>query len=401
MKRFFSIATWILSTAILLTTACSEGNEPQVEPKPEPDPQPDVALSFTLSVDEVTSSSITFTIAPNTEDAPYYAALYHISELATERDIAVAATLLTMEAAYYGTQTITTEELSPESDYKVLYFGYNAESKSYTTDYLLSDTIRTADFVISEGLNLAVIEGSQTWRDAAVRIIPSAEDMEYIFDIMPKSEWVEGYASNPEAIVEERIRLWEQDVEWGLEHYPDLDTWQKYMQCYQSSGNRTIYVSEYYNLRWDSEYVLYAFGMNDEGFQTADVVTTEFATTKPVASENTFTIEINTIISTGVEFTITPTNTDPYFVTIQDKRYVDRFGEGKEESFEDMIWDLTFNKTDAQIRSYIFSATQVLTNDSIAKTIDTLHEYQIVVFGFKDGPTTEVYISEVFQPTQG
>ena len=399
MKRFFSIATWILSTAILLITSCSEGNEPQVEPKPEP--EPDVALSFTLSVDEISSAAITFTIAPSKEDAPYYAALYHISELATERDIAVAATLLTMEAAYYGTQTITATELSPESDYKVLYFGYDAESKSYTTDYILSDTIRTGDFEISEGINLAVIEGSQTWRDAAVRIVPSAEDMEYIFDIMTKSEWEESYAQNPEAIVEERIRLWEQDVEWGLEHYPDLDTWQKYMQCYQSCGSRTIYVSEYYNLRWDSDYVLYAFGMNDEGFQTADVVTTEFSTTKPVASENSFEIEINAVISTGVKFTITPTNNDPYFVTIQDKRYVERFGEGKEESLEDMIWDLTFNKTDQQISNYIFSATQELTNDSIAKIVDTLHEYHIVVFGFDEGPTTEVSISEAFQPTEG
>ena len=132
----------------------------------------------------------------------------------------------------------------------------------------------------------------------------------------------------------------------------------------------------------------------------ADVVTTEFSTTKPVASENSFEIEINAVISTGVKFTITPTHNDPYFVTIQDKRYVERFGEGKEESLEDMIWDLTFNKTDQQISNYIFSATQELTNDSIAKIVDTLHEYHIVVFGFKDGPTTEVYISEVFQPTE-
>ena len=401
MKRIFSFASAIISTAMLLATACSEPDEPQPTPKPEPEPQPEVELSFTFGVDDITSTSITFTITPSSENMPYYAALYHISELATERDIAVAATLLTMEAAYHGTQTIAASELSPESDYKVLYFGYDAENKSYTTDYILSEVVRTADFVISEGLNLAVVEGSQTWRDVAVKIVPSAQDMEYIFDVMTKAEWEENYANNPEAIVEERIRLWEQDVEWGLEHYPDLDIWQKYMQLYQSSGNRTIYVSEYYNLRWDSDYVMYAFGMNDEGYQTADVVTTEFSTTKPIASENSFTIEIGRIISTGVEFTITPTNADPYFVTIQDKRYVDLFGEGKDKSWEDMIWDLTFSKTDEQISNYIFSATQDLTNESIGKNIDTLHEYQIVVWGFDEGPTTEVYISEAFQPTEG
>lgn len=390
MKRIFSVATWILSTTALLITACSKNDEPQ----------PEAQLTFELSIDDTTSTTISYSITPSSDNLPYYAALYPASELSSERDIAVAATLLTMEAPYMGKQSFTAEELSPSNYYQVLYFGYDAESKSYLTDYIVSEQIRTDQYVISEALSLSVIEGSQTWRNAIVRIDASDQELEYIFDFMPKAEWKENYELYTLAIIAERIRQWEQDVEWGLEHYPELDTWQKYMQCYQLAGNRTINVSEYYNLRWDSEYVMYAFGMNDEGYQTTDVVTTEFATAKPVASENSFEIEINTVISTGVKFTITPTNTDPYFVTIQDKRYVDRFGEGKEESFEDMIWDLTFNKTDQQISSYIFSATQELTNESIGKTIDTLHEYQIVVFGFKDGPTTEVYISEVFQPTE-
>ena len=382
----------MLSAAMLFATACNETEEPK------PKPQPEKNLELTLSVGEVTSSTITYTITPNIEDATYFAQLYAAEELAEERDIAMKAALMTMEQAYTGKQTLTAEELNAESEYKVLYFGYDAEEKRYTTDYLVSDAITTADFEISESLEVAYVESSATWRDAWVDIKPSNNELEYVFDFMEKAKWEELYAENPEAIVAERIRLWELDVESGIEFYPDLDTWQKYMQLYQQSGTQTISVSEYYNLRWGKEYIVYAFGMNDEGYQTTNVVTASFSTTTPEASSNALSIALGEVTETSVAFTVNASNDDPYFVSIQDKRYVERFGEGKEESWEDMIWDLTYSKTDDQIASYIFNGTQELTNASINKNIDTFHEYQILVWGFNDGPTTEVYVSEAFQP---
>jgi hypothetical protein len=138
--------------------------------------------------------------------------------------------------------------------------------------------------------------------------------------------------------------------------------------------------------------------MNDEGYQTTEVVVAEFATTTPEVSANALSITLGEVTESSVAFTVNASNDDPYFVSIQDKRYVERFGDGKEESWEDMIWDLTYSKTDDQIASYIFNGTQELTNESINKKVDTFHEYQILVWGFNDGPTTEVYVSEAFQP---
>ena len=392
MTKFIRLSTWMLSAAMLLGVACEK------TPEPQPEPQPETKLELSFSAGEVTSSTITFTITPNIEDATYYAQLYAAEELDEERDIAMKAALMTMEEAYTGVQTITVEELDAESEYKVLYFGYDADEKRYTTDYLVSDAIKTANFEISESLEAEYVESSATWRDAWVDITPSSNDMEYIIGVMERAEWDELYAENPESIVAERIRLWEKDLEDGIEIYPDLDTWQKYMQLYQQSGTKTVYASDYCNLYWSTEYVLYAFGMNDEGYQTTAVVVTEFATTTPEASSNNFFVSIDNIGEDSVAFTITATNDDPYFVTIQDKRYVERFGDGKEESWEDMIWDLTFGKTDDQIAGFIFNGTQELTNESINKKVDTFHEYQILVWGFNDGPTTEVYVSEAFQP---
>lgn len=380
----------------MLTAACTKSDEPKPEPKPEP--QPEVKLELTLAVGQVTSSSIDYTITPNIEDATYYVSLFAAEELASERDVAMKAASLILDEAYTGAQTFSATDLKAESEFKVLYFGYNAAEKRYTTDYIVSDVIKTAKYEISETIALQVVEGSITWREAYVKITPSAEDMEYVFDIMEKTEWEELYGEDAEAVVAARIEGWQQDVEDGLESNPTLDTWQKYMAYYQHNNPKTVAVSEYYNLRWDTDYVMYAFGMNDDGFQTANVVTVEFRTATPATSENTFAVEIGELTASSVAFTVTAANNDPYFLTIQDKRYVERFGEGKSESWEDMIWDLTFVKTDEQIQDYIFAGSQSLTNADINKKVDSFHEYQVVIWGFNNGPTTKVYVSEAFNP---
>ena len=324
MNKSFKLFTWMLSVAMLLATACTENDEPKPTPKPE-EPQPEAKLELTLAVGEVTSSSIDYTITSNKEDATYYASLFAAEELASERDIAMKAAMLTVEEAYTGSKTFSVTDLKAESEYKVLYFGYDAAEKRYTTDYLVSDVIKTAKYEISDTIALQVVEGSITWREAYVKITPSAEDMEYIFDIMEKSEWEELYAEDAEAIVAARIAGWQQDVEDGLESNPTLDTWQKYMAYYQHNYPKTVAVSEYYNLRWDTDYVMYAFGMNDDGFQTASVVTVEFRTATPVASENTFVVEIGELTASTVAFNVTASNNDPYFLTIQVKRQLDNW----------------------------------------------------------------------------
>ena len=397
MNKILKLSSWMLAAAMLLTTACNKTEAPA----PQPTPEPETKLELTFSAGQVTSTTITYTITPNLEDATYYAQLYAVEELQEERDIAMKAAIMTMEEAYVGKQTITAEELTAESEYKVLYFGYDAAEKRYTTDYLVSDVIKTADFEISETITLALVEGSETWRNAYVKVQISDESLEYIFDIMEKSKWEELYAEDPESIVSARIAGWEQDVNDGLESNPTMDTWQKYMAIYQHSNNQTVNASEYYNMYWSTEYVMYAFGMNDEGFQTTEVAVVEFSTATPEASNNTFSVEIGELTASTVAFTVTTTNNDPYFLTIQDKRYVDRFfGENATETWEDMVWDLTFVKTDEQIQDYIFAGSQSLTNADINKKVDTLHEYQVVIWGFNEGPTTEVYVSDVFKPME-
>lgn len=392
MKNLKSIFGYALCLSMLLMVACGGDDAPKRETPP-------AQLELNLNVDEVTSSSIGFTITPNDKSATYYAKVYLAEELGSERDIAKEAALLIIDdVPSLGVKSFAATDLKANNEYMILYFGYNDAEKRYTTRYFVSDVVKTAVADVTGALELEVPKNSVTWRDASVAIRPSSNDLEYVFGFMPKAEWEQKYATNPNAVIQDRIAGWEYDVECGIDYLPELDTWQKYMCLCQMSGTRTISVAEYYNLRWAEEYVVYAFGMNDDGDITAYVTTAEFATTTPVASQNQFSIEIGELTASSVAFTITTTNNDPYFVSIQDKRYLERFGDGKTESWEDMIFDLTFSKTDLQLSNNIFSGTQTLTNASISKNVDSFHEYQIVVWGFDNGPTTEVYLSDVFKP---
>lgn len=392
MKNLKSILGYTLCLSMLLMVACGGDDAPMKGTSP-------AQLELNLKVDEITSSSIGFTIVPNDVNAFYYAKVYLAEALGSERDIAKEAALLIIdEIPSVGSTNFQASDLKANKEYQILYFGYNADEKRYTTRYFVSDIIVTAVADVTGALELEVPKNSITWRDASVAIRPSSNDLEYVFGFMPKAEWEQKYASNPNAVIQDRIAGWEYDVECGIDYLPELDTWQKYMYLCRMSGARTISVAEYYNLRWAEEYVVYAFGMDDDGNTTANVVAREFATTTPVASTNQFSIEIGELTASSVVFTITPTNDDQYYVSIQDKRYLERFGEGKAESWEDMIFDLTFGKTDSQLANYLFSGSQSFTNASIGKNIDTFHEYQIVVWGFNNGPTTEVYLSDVFKP---
>ena len=392
MKYLMSILGWAMSASMLFMVACGGDDKPVND-------APATELELNLIVGEVTPSTIDFTITPNLDGATYYAKVCLAEELSSERDIAKEAALLVIDQMpSVGVKSFQAADLKANKEYQILYFGYNADEKRYTTHYFVSEVVKTSVAEITGALELEVPKNSITWRDASVAIRPSSNDLEYVFGFMPKAEWEQKYASNPNAVIQDRIAGWEYDVECGIDYLPELDTWQKYMYLCQMSGARTISVAEYYNLRWAEEYVVYAFGMDDDGNTTANVVASEFATTTPVASTNQFSIEIGELTASSVVFTITPTNDDQYYVSIQDKRYLERFGEGKAESWEDMIFDLTFGKTDSQLANYLFSGSQSFTNASIGKNIDTFHEYQIVVWGFNNGPTTEVYLSDVFKP---
>lgn len=234
------------------------------------------------------------------------------------------------------------------------------------------------------------------WNNADVTVTPS-EDVEYILGVMTKEDFAP-YAEDIESLVAARVEEWKETAQ----EYQDMgydDPWQYYLKNEQRSGERTYSVKydSLYNMSWDTEYVVYCFGMDDEGEQTAYVVVEEFRTEAPVPTSNTFTITIDAMTKSSVEFTVEPTTDDPYYVTIETVDVLAPYGPDKEQSYEDMVRYLT-PEYDMTIEQRTFTGKQTITNSDLGKSVNGFKTYRIVVWGFENGPTTTVFMSEEFKP---
>ena len=151
MKKFLNLAVLMLSAAMLLATSCKKDDPTTPTPKPEPE-QP-----FELAIDvvSVSSSTISYKITPNRDDATYYVSLYSAEELDLEREIVTAAALLIIDQTpNKGSKVFNHVELKANKEYRVLCFGYDPEEKRYTTHFVLSDIIKTEEAEITNSLEI-------------------------------------------------------------------------------------------------------------------------------------------------------------------------------------------------------------------------------------------------------
>lgn len=383
------------SSALLLTApSCSESQEETPTP-------PTVKIDLTISEVSTTADAVDATVTPSDNQATYYAGIHTAAEVVEDEAAALIQQLISSgdfaSKLLKGTQKVSATGLEAETNYYVVAFGYDVASGAFTSDVVFkkATTLKAAGY--AETLTLTLQEEETTWRDAVVLVEPSSKEVEYIRDVCTKEMFEQQFGSDPQAVVEYQISIFKSDaVMYGDEE----DEWPEAMQWYQYNGDKMFYMSEIRNLRWGEEYVFYCFGMNDAGEQTTEVYTLPFSTLAPTPSSNELSITIHETTTSRVDFTVNTTNDDPYYITIQSADYLERFGEGKEESYEDLIFDLTFEQTDDQLLGNVFRGTQRLTNENLTRviSINGFKEYRIVVWGFQNGPTTEVVLSETFKP---
>ena len=133
-------------------------------------------------------------------------------------------------------------------------------------------------------------------------------------------------------------------------------------------------------------------GVTEEGEIDTAMTIAEFSTLAPEASDCSFTITIDAMTKSSVNFTITPSNpSEQYYVTVQRESMVN----GK--SSDEIIRSLTPD-SDYTLESRLFVGEQSLTNSSVGATVNGFYKYYIIVWGFNNGPTTEVFMSEAFKP---
>lgn len=370
MKKYIALAL----VSLLAFVGCKKGNDPEPQPV---DKAPVVTLDK-QSV-EATAEGGEFTVNYTIENAKEGVDLTVANDAEWITDVTAAEGVISFTVA------ANEAEEAREATLAVEYTG--AEARAIAVRQAAKDAPAMA--------TIALEVENIIWNNADLKVTPS-EDIEYVLGVMTK----EKYASyeNDEAIVAARVAEWESTAKM----YQDMgytDPWQYYLQLEQRSGENTYNIKDraIAHLFWDTEYVAYVFGMDDEGVQTSYVAVKEFRTPAPEASENTFTITIDAMTRSSVEFTIEPTNDDPYYVTIESVDVLAPYGPDQEKSYDDLI-KYFLPEYDFLIQQRVFAGKQTLTNEDFGKTINSFKTYKVIVWGFENGPTTDVYMSEAFKP---
>jgi hypothetical protein len=76
---------------------------------------------------------------------------------------------------------------------------------------------------------------------------------------------------------------------------------------------------------------------------------------------------------------------------------VSGYGPDQDKSYDDLI-DYLLPEYENQLTQRLFSGEQTIANSDLGKSVNGFSDFVIVVWGFNNGPTTTVFMSEAFRP---
>ena len=128
--------------------------------------------------------------------------------------------------------------------------------------------------------------------DAYIYLIPKSEDTTFYWMLEEKDAFEA--QGGVDKLVENTIDQW---TKWGAMYD---ETWQGMMESFVVTGSQYEYATDYYGrILWDTDYIVYAFSLDNDGNLTNPVVTTEFHTLQPEASDNIITLELASLVDNG------------------------------------------------------------------------------------------------------
>lgn len=185
-------------------------------------------------------------------------------------------------------------------------------------------------------------------------------------------------------------------------------TWQDYFREQLRQGNATLDTRADLKdtcLQWNTDYVLYCYGLNGESLRIiTEVYTFDFRTLKPTASNNSIVVNITERGSDGIKSTVTPSNSDQYLLAFQPAGYVENFLQKKEsgelvgemQADEYMVWDIVRNFWGEKLTLKSGNFTIEKSTELTGVKIQPSQHYYLVVAGFQDGVNTDVQVIKCF-----
>ena len=396
--------------ATLLAAGCSK-DDPKGSKEPEA-PKELIEGSFEVVIDEVTEDTATITIIPSSEVDYYYACLASDTKkyLGGEDEVIVMDQLSNPNAEqliFRGEQTLTFGGLIAHSHYRLLYFQYDSEKKD-----IFGKLHRSERFTTPDGTEEFEIEVSNiTGLSADVKITPNDPEMSYFWWIEEMVQYDEWFDNSDNLLIQNDFGFWQ--------YYADMEgiDWKEVMRWDLKSGVTDDSSDSLYNLlMWDNEYMVYVYGLDQEGNLLTQMTKKHFKTEpKPTAKDLTFDIAIEStewdaaFNKFAISAKITPSDPEAkYYVTITNMSWYDWYftadntGRSDEEYIQYQIL-LNASKQSWEVLEDFRMQGETLyqPHESRNQYFSPNREYGVFVFGLsEDGPTTGLQIYEFTTPSR-
>lgn len=327
MKKLFLLATTFLAAMAVVLTGCKD---PEPDPQPDPKPEPTPELTFEVNIDDVTTSTVTYSVTPNDLNADYLVVLVPetyidnngmgkalISRIMGElRDVAAKSGKTmnefmaeTMSRGAMVEQTM--QGLVQNTDYSLVIFGVDAEADyAATTDPLCVPFTTEAIPMVNCTFEVTPTVTANT---ADILVVPSDKETRWhMFIVSP--EMYEAY-TDPEG----EYKMSEMDF-FAAYMYDEI---QQYLSAgydmptiiegMMPKGDQTLSAK---NLTPNTTYgyMVAAVTVDGDNFYVVSAPQYDTFTTKEAtASDMTFEIEVGNVEMLRADIKITPSNLEEKF----------------------------------------------------------------------------------------
>lgn len=400
-KLFTKLFSLCAVVAALVLVGCKDNMKP--EPLPEPQKK---EVSF--NVEELEYNKVKVTVVPPSDDVVYYAFLHPDTDDFMNRapeeiyvDIRYADDFEIFLSS--GTKTFTFEGLIGHSFYRVVYFAFDEVLGQKIGDIIYSERIVTPDAPELFDIEVSDIKGMS----AKISITPPESNLRYFFWLYTMDSYERYQHCNDYELLIYDYSFWVYIAElygYKLNEVIKMDT---VVGPVSLSTDDILKIAE-----WDTEYLVWAYGVNTDGTATTPITRKVFKTLTPEPSTMTFevpNIETEWYEQTTAEgllrgwvakATIRPSaKSEKYFVTITNKDWYDWYftSDNDGRSDDDYIAHqilINTSKTSAEIAPMCKSGDFVY--DCFVEREILLkpdREYAVFIFGMdENGATTELNV---------
>ena len=400
-KLFTKLFSLCAVVAALVLVGCKDGMEPEALPEPQ-------KKEVSFNVEELEYDKVKVTVVPPSDDVVYYAFLHPDTDDFMNRapeeiyvDIRYADDFDIFLSS--GTKTFTFEGLIGHSFYRVVYFAFDEVLGQKIGDIIYSERIVTPDAPELFDIEVSDIKGMS----AKISITPPESNLRYFFWLYTMDSYERYQHSNDYELLVYDYSFWVYIAElygYKLNEVIKMDT---VVGPVSLSTDDVLKIAE-----WDTEYLIWAYGINTDGTVTTPITRKVFKTAAPKPSNMTFDvadISLNWYEQTTPEgllrgweadATIIPSNkNENYFATITNKDWYDWYfseyndGRSDDEYIMNQIL-INTSKTSSQLPSMYKSGDFVY---NCFKEREILlkpdREYAVFVFGMdENGATTSLNV---------